>query len=171
MQSAKRLYYYDESDESKFEKKKVDEEIIYSLPTLYVAREAELQKEVKTSAPVKYDPSLLTREYRVYFAVNQSGLDPKYQPMLEEVLAHLSGQPGLGVEISGYASPEGERAANEKLSNERAIEVLNYLNHRGIVRRRIVARGYGASDARGMTAEESRRVDLRIVDLERPVIQ
>ena len=164
MQTARRLYYYDESDESAFEKKKVDGEIVYSLPTLYVTVEAERQKNEKP-AERACDPSLLTWVHRIYFPANQSALDAKYQPMLDEVLSVLSAESGLGVEISGYASPEGEQSVNEKLSNERAIAVLNYLNHRGVVRRRIVARGYGATQTRSMTPEESRRVDVRIVDL------
>jgi hypothetical protein len=51
------------------------------------------------------------------------------------------------------------------LSNKRAITVLDYINHRGIVRRRIVAKGYGATKDQTATKEEGRRVELRIVDL------
>jgi outer membrane protein OmpA-like peptidoglycan-associated protein len=53
---------------------------------------------------------------------------------------------------------------NRDLSNKRAISVLDYINHRGVVRRRIVAKGYGATKDIG-SKEEGRRVEVRIVDL------
>ncbi|NJM93678.1 MAG: OmpA family protein [Cytophagales bacterium] len=74
--------------------------------------------------------------------------------------------PQLGIEISGYASPEGDPEENRKLSNRRAIEVLNYFNYKGIVRRRIIARGYGATQGQEGNPEESRRVEVRLVDLD-----
>ena len=72
---------------------------------------------------------------------------------------------GVGIEISGYASSEGDEELNKNLSNERAIAVVDYLNHRGIVRRRIIAKGFGATDNESEGKEESRRVELRIVAL------
>ena len=42
---ATRTYYYDESDESKFEQKKVDGKTIFSLPTFMVKEEIKKQKE------------------------------------------------------------------------------------------------------------------------------
>jgi outer membrane protein OmpA-like peptidoglycan-associated protein len=71
----------------------------------------------------------------------------------------------LGVEISGFASAEGTEELNRELSNKRAIAVLDYLNHQGIVRRRIVAKGYGASKDQTSNKEEGRRVEVRVVDL------
>ena len=81
------------------------------------------------------------------------------------MLVLLNEHDDLGVEISGYASSEGDPEFNRKLSNERAIEVLNYFNYKGIVRRRIIARGYGATTATSGNNEESRRVEVRLVDL------
>jgi outer membrane protein OmpA-like peptidoglycan-associated protein len=42
---------------------------------------------------------------------------------------------------------------------------LDYINHKGIVRRRIVAKGYGATKDQTSTKEEGRRVEVNIVDL------
>jgi hypothetical protein len=39
------------------------------------------------------------------------------------------------------------------------------VNHKGLVRRRIVAKGYGASKDQTTSKEEGRRVEVRIVDL------
>ena len=43
--------------------------------------------------------------------------------------------------------------------------MLDYINHKGIVRRRIVAKGYGATKDQSASKEEGRRVEVRIVDL------
>jgi outer membrane protein OmpA-like peptidoglycan-associated protein len=164
-QSAKRVYYYDESDESKFEKKKVGNEIIYSLPTMYVTREASEQKQIAKKLSIKYDEQLLTDVLKIYFNAGKSELVKKYEKDLDIILSELKNYQNLGIEISGYASSEGDEESNKKLSNQRAISVLDYLNHRGVVRRRIIAKGFGASENEGVSKEESRRVEIRIIDL------
>lgn len=164
LEKANRSYYYDESDESKFEKKNVGDKTILSLPTFEVSREAKKQKEKPAPAPITYDKSLLTKVIKIYFDAGKSELKSQYHGALNEVLTALKKHDELGVEISGFASQEGSEQLNRELSNKRAIEVLNYLNHRGIVRRRIVAKGYGATKTE-TSKEEGRRVEVRIVDL------
>jgi outer membrane protein OmpA-like peptidoglycan-associated protein len=165
LQSARRIYYYDESDESKFEKKKIDGDTIYSLPTMYVTIEARLQKQNAKLSTADYDTHILENVLKVYFPAGVSELDKKYMEDLDRILKNLNDHPDFGVEISGYASPEGDEVFNKKLSNQRAISVLDYFNHRGIVRRRIIAKGYGSTESGGSSKEESRRVEVRIVDL------
>ncbi len=164
IQSAKRRYYYDESDESKFEVKKVDGEVIYSLPTMFVTKEAEEQKNSEGVATIANKPTT-SNVLKVYFNVGKSDLSPKSENDLNGILNRLKENDDLGVEISGFASSEGDEEYNKKLSNQRAISVLDYLNHRGIVRRRIVAKGYGETHNQGVSKEESRRVEVRIIDL------
>lgn len=166
IQTANRTYYYDESDESKFEKKNVDGETILSLPTMFVAKEAKDQKDTNESKSITYDTNILSMSLKVYFSAGNSELAQKYNNQLDEILAILKKNPGLGVEISGYASPEGDEEYNHTLSNNRAISVLDYLNHRGIVRRRIVAKGLGETSSESLTNEELRRVDVNIIVLE-----
>lgn len=160
---ASRTYYYDESDESKFEKKDVGGKTIFSLPTMVVTEEAKRQKDQKKS--VVADKSVLSRSAKIYFEAGKSDLKPLYNADLDNILSVLNKYPELGVEISGFASAEGTEEMNRELSNKRAISVLDYINHKGIVRRRIVARGYGASKDLTTNKEEGRRVEVRIVDL------
>jgi outer membrane protein OmpA-like peptidoglycan-associated protein len=166
LQIARRVYYYDESDESKFEKKKVDDDIIYSLPTMFVTKEAEEQRQSGDKKHAGYDTKLLSENLKVYFKSGKSDLSPEYEKYLDDILAILEKNPDLGVEISGYASPEGDEEYNRQLSNNRAISVLNYLNHRGIVRRRIVAKGFGETFSGELSNEELRRVDVNIISIE-----
>ncbi len=157
-------YFYDETGEDDLIAKKVGNETVYTLPTFYVTEEAVKQKNKKLTTS-NYDKSLLNQLHKVYFAVGESKMNTAYQEELNTVLEALKKHPEIGIEISGYASPEGNEETNRKLSNERAIEVLNYFNQRGIVRRRIKARGYGATATQKVSAEESRRVEIKLVDL------
>jgi len=160
---ATRTYYYDESDESKFEQKNVGGKTIFSLPTFMVKDEIKKQKEQpKTSA---FDKGALAKSAKIYFDAGKSDLKAQYNSQLDAILLELNKYPGLGVEILGFASAEGTEELNRDLSNRRAISVLDYINHKGIVRRRIVAKGYGATKDQTSTKEEGRRVEVNIVDL------
>ncbi|MBL6445899.1 PD40 domain-containing protein [Fulvivirga sp. 29W222] len=165
LESAARVYYYDESDESKFEQKVVNGKTIFSLPTMYVTEEAEKQKNRNKGRSTTYDPALLKAVIKVYFDVAKSELKPSYHQQLNEILETLNKYPELGIQISGYASAEGDEKFNRELSNKRAIAVLDYINHKGVVRRRIIAKGYGATKTESSNKEESRRVEIQIVDL------
>jgi len=160
---AARTYYYDESDESKFEKKDVDGKTIFSLPTFMVNEEAKKQKEqvAKKSAA---DKAVLAKFAKIYFDAGKSELKPQYNAQLDALLEVLNKYPELSVEISGFASAEGSEEMNRDISNKRAIAVLDYINHRGIVRRRIVAKGYGATKDQSTSKEEGRRVEVRLID-------
>ncbi len=160
---ASRTYYYDESDESKFEQKKVGGKTIFSLPTFMVKDEVKKQKEQPVAS--KFDKAALTKSAKIYFDAGKSDLKPQYNGQLDAILNELSKYPGLGVEILGFASAEGTEELNRDLSNKRAIAVLDYINHKGIVRRRIVAKGYGATKDQTASKEEGRRVEVNIVDL------
>lgn len=165
LQSAKRVYFYDESDESKFEKRNVGDEIIYSLPTMFVSKEALEQKTSDKSPTPDLDTELLSKVLKIYFSAGKSELDKKYKENLDAILKELENYENMGIEIAGYASADGDEELNEKLSNQRAISVLDYLNHRGIVRRRIIAKGFGSAENEGVSKEEGRRVEVRIIDL------
>jgi outer membrane protein OmpA-like peptidoglycan-associated protein len=160
---ASRTYYYDESDESKFEQKQVEGKTIFSLPTMIVSEESKRVKEVRKVS--SFDKSLLNKSSKILFDAGKSDLKPQYNTELDNLMAVLGKNPDLGVEISGFASAEGSEEINRDLSNKRAISVLDYLNHKGVVRRRIVAKGYGATKDQTSSKEEGRRVEVRIVDL------
>lgn len=168
LEQAVRTYYYDESDESKFEKKIIDGKTIFSLPTFHVTEEVEMQKVEKKKQQAKADDKLdklLEKKEEVFFTAGKSELSKDYHERLDQIITILKQYPQLGVEISGYASSEGDKELNRKISNDRAIAVLNYINQKGIVRRRIVAKGYGEHKDEQASAEKSRRVELQIVDL------
>ena len=165
LESADLAYYYDETGADDLVAKKVGDEIVYSLPTFYVTEEAIKQKNNKKRTNPGYNKSLLDDMSKIYFEAGESDLAATDTEQLAGILDNLKKYAELGIEISGYASPEGDEETNRRLSNERAIAVLNYFNQRGIVRRRIVARGYGATAHEAFNPEESRRVEVKIIDI------
>jgi outer membrane protein OmpA-like peptidoglycan-associated protein len=164
IESAARSCYYDESTEDKLEKRVIEGRTIFSLPTLSVTEEHSKKQEKKTKSQPAYDPEILNEIFKVYFDAGQSELNEQYLQGLTDIYNSLEKYPDLSVEISGYASKEGDAEFNRKLSNKRAIEVLNFFNYKGIVRRRIVAKGYGSTGAKTGNKEESRRVEVRLID-------
>jgi outer membrane protein OmpA-like peptidoglycan-associated protein len=165
LEVAARTYYYDESDESKFEKKEVDGQVILSLPTFVVADEAKKQKELPPTKGLA-DKTILTKVAKVYFDAGKSEVKTQYNASLDALMVELEKYPELlGIEISGFASAEGSEDLNRELSNKRAIAILQYFNHKGIVRRRVIAKGYGASKDATVAKEEGRRVEVRLVEL------
>lgn len=166
LEVAVRTYFYDESDESKFEKKDIDGQTILSLPTFMVAEEAKRQKEQPKIVSVA-DKSVLNKLAKVYFDAGKSDIKAQYATALDGLMVELEKYPQLGIEISGFASAEGSEELNRELSNKRAIAVLEYFNHKGVVRRRVVAKGYGATKDAVAAKEEGRRVEVRLVELGR----
>lgn len=163
---ASRTYYYDESDTTTLKSRLVEGETIYSLPTMYVTEEARKQKAEKQKVlAANYDKSLLEPIYKIYFKSGEAIISEKDRTELQKIYEKINGSEQLGIQISGYASAEGDPEFNRKLSNQRAIEVVNFFNYKGVVRRRIIAKGYGATQADSKNPEENRRVEVQIVDL------
>jgi outer membrane protein OmpA-like peptidoglycan-associated protein len=65
-------------------------------------------------------------EWGVKFAFNSAELTDEAKAVLDEIAA------GTEVDLSGFASPEGNGAYNDKLSQKRADAVAKYLESKGV---------------------------------------
>lgn len=112
----------------------------------------------------------LLRAFSIQFEVGQSTLLPSSIPVLDAVGAVLSQHRELQVEIGGHTDVLGGRTTNQRLSEERALGVRNYLVARhGIAPERLVAVGYGeslpvASNATATGRMLNRRVEFRVLE-------
>jgi outer membrane protein OmpA-like peptidoglycan-associated protein len=106
----------------------------------------------------------------IYYPTGQYALDDAAKADLDKLTALATSTDGYLIEIAGYASKTGTKAANQQLSEDRASAVANYLrNHGNIPMRRIVApAGYGSthpdatnSDPQGRALD--RRVDVKLI--------
>lgn len=66
-------------------------------------------------------------ETNVFFAQGKSTISAAQLPNVERVANYLKNHPNAKVAINGYASPEGGKAINDKLSKNRAEAVKNRL--------------------------------------------
>jgi outer membrane protein OmpA-like peptidoglycan-associated protein len=77
------------------------------------------------------DDYYILDEVTVYFANGKTALDPKYQPQLHELAKKAMTIEAYMVQVVGYASASGSAALNQKLSEDRAHNVANFLIQRG----------------------------------------
>jgi outer membrane protein OmpA-like peptidoglycan-associated protein len=109
-------------------------------------------------------------EVTVYFGNDKVAVDPQYQPQLLALCEKAKTVTGYVIQVKGYASAVGSAALNQKLSQERAANVTDFLEQSGgIPLTNILAPGaMGTSRqvAPDTTAEgqaENRRVVVRVL--------
>jgi outer membrane protein OmpA-like peptidoglycan-associated protein/uncharacterized protein YegP (UPF0339 family) len=78
-----------------------------------------------------------------HFGYNKSILSPEAKTLLDKDVQSLKENPKIDVRMAGYTSAEGTEAINQKLSEDRANAVRNYLIEKGIAAERITVIGYG----------------------------
>jgi outer membrane protein OmpA-like peptidoglycan-associated protein len=109
-------------------------------------------------------------EAAIFYPTGQSTLDAAAKADLDKLVTLALSTDGYMIEVAGYASKTGTKAANQQLSEDRAAAVANYLrNHGNIPMRRILApAGFGAthpdatnSDPQGRALD--RRVDVTLM--------
>jgi lipid-binding SYLF domain-containing protein len=104
-------------------------------------------------------------ENAIHFATGQHAIPAGAERVLTEVANQLKANPAWNWEVSGYTDNVGDKDANEKLSEQRATSVANWLAAHGVDRSRLTVKGYGESNpvADNSTAEgraRNRRVEL-----------
>jgi OOP family OmpA-OmpF porin len=102
----------------------------------------------------------------VTFDTSKWEIKPKYYPRLNSVVTILQDNPDLRLEIEGHTDNRGSAEYNQRLSENRAKAVMDYLVARGIASNRLSARGYAferpaASNATAAGRAQNRRVELR----------
>jgi outer membrane protein OmpA-like peptidoglycan-associated protein len=109
-------------------------------------------------------------EAGIYFASGKDDLDDAAKADLDMVVAATQGLEGYMIEVAGYASSTGTKAQNQKLSEERAAAVVQYLRNKGNVpmRRILAPAGYGTTHPAAENTDPTgralnRRVDVKVV--------
>ncbi|HZF64701.1 MAG TPA: OmpA family protein [Chitinophagaceae bacterium] len=104
-----------------------------------------------------------TAARQILFEYRKDELMPQSRKVLDEVLAVLNEDPTLNLVVEGHTSSDGNGAANQSLSEKRAMKVKEYLISKGIAADRITAIGYGASRPLVReTSEETRKTNRRV---------
>jgi len=104
----------------------------------------------------------------VNFEFDQATLLPDASTLLDENVDFLKSDDSLRVRIEGHCDELGSDSYNQKLSENRAISVYNYLKSHGIATHRMNTEGFGrkkpvADNATEEGRAQNRRVELVIV--------
>ncbi|WP_238409520.1 outer membrane beta-barrel protein, partial [Vibrio navarrensis] len=103
------------------------------------------------------------------FETGSTSLSPSLMLQLQPLLARLKQYPETVVEISGHTDSKGSDAVNQRLSEQRAQSVANYLISKGIDPERITrVVGYGESLPVASNDTESGRAQNRRVEIVSP---
>jgi outer membrane protein OmpA-like peptidoglycan-associated protein len=103
----------------------------------------------------------------IFFDVGKATLRSESNAELDRLVKLMKDVPKLKIEISGHTDNTGSAALNDKLSQERAEAVMNYLKSKGITADRMTAVGYGsnrpiASNNNAEGRQENRRTEMEI---------
>ena len=105
----------------------------------------------------------------IYYETAKAELKPESKTSLDKELVNLlNDNPQLIIEVSSHTDDVGSNEYNQKLSQQRAESVVNYLINNGISKDRMIAKGYGETKpiAPNTTPEgrqKNRRTEFKII--------
>ena len=104
---------------------------------------------------------------RLLFDTAKATLQVESQDQLTSVAGILKAFPNVEIKIGGYTDNTGDKAANIKLSADRAGTVVNELVKMGIDPKRLSSEGYGdahpvADNGTEEGRQKNRRVSMRV---------
>lgn len=114
------------------------------------------------------DNITLNMPSNITFAFNSANLDPQFYSVLDNVASTLTEYNQTIVEVAGHTDSIGTDAVNQRLSEQRAASVGNYLMSKGLVRDRFILTGAGktrpiASNDTEAGRAQNRRVEITLV--------
>lgn len=106
---------------------------------------------------------------KIFFETGKSNLNTATSDDLKKLIVFLKDNPETKLEIQGHTDNVGSLATNQKLSQNRASSVVNYLVSYGISRARLIAVGYGpdrpiASNSTTEGKALNRRVEMKVLE-------
>ena len=79
----------------------------------------------------------------IFYDFNKATLRPESATALDELVRLLNENPNITIELSAHTDCRGSDQYNERLSQQRAENVVNYLIQHGIASDRLTPKGYG----------------------------
>ena len=126
-----------------------------------------------SAAPVKTEMEKKTGEVfsralrGIQFTSSQSTFKQESYAIMDEVVSVMSQFPEINVRIAGHTDSQGADDNNQRLSEKRAIAVMNYLVSKGVNPVRLSAVGFGevspvADNNTAAGRAENRRVEFTV---------
>ena len=106
----------------------------------------------------------------VTFATGSAAINPAFQDTLNSVAETLIKYPNSLVDVYGFTDTTGAPATNQRLSEQRAQAVADYLAARGVARARMATKGFGeqydylrVKTGDNVNEPLNRRVEIKII--------
>ncbi len=114
------------------------------------------------------EPGNTTKLGNVYFDTNKYNLLSPSKSDLQLLLKFLKINPTTKIEVGGHTDNTGNKELNDKLSENRANAVKQYLLQNGIAASRIMSKGYGdrlpvASNDTNEGRQLNRRTEIKVI--------
>lgn len=109
------------------------------------------------------------RANNIFFETAKSDLQPASYSELDFLVTLFKEFPKLKLEIGGHTDNVGDDGYNQRLSQDRANSVMNYLISKGAAASQIIAKGYGetvpiATNDTEEGKQQNRRVEFTILE-------
>ena len=115
-----------------------------------VARPSEGEIEVRLTSDILFD-------------LNSAALRSTSRSTLNDLAANFAQYPDNQIIVEGHTDSSGTDAHNQRLSEQRAGNVADYLIDRGVPARNVVVYGYGESDPKSSNdTPEGRQLNRRV---------
>ena len=136
-------------------------------------QEAELRRQTAgTGVDVQRDGDVIKLNLPdgVTFDFNKTDVKPQFYPALNNIAHTISQYNQTIVEINGHTDNVGTVAVNQRISEQRAQSVANYLSSQGVQSVRMETHGYNfqypiADNNTDAGRAANRRVEIRLVPL------
>jgi OmpA-OmpF porin, OOP family len=121
------------------------------------------------SAPISADAcetrfNVISTTRAIYFRTGSAELDPESAPMLNSIVDIAGRCPGVRIEVSGHTDAVGQPAANQRLSEQRAQAVADYMVRQHVDRSRVETLGFGETKPVAPNDNESNRAKNRRIE-------
>jgi outer membrane protein OmpA-like peptidoglycan-associated protein len=123
---------------------------------------AQLNEVLQTTESAR---GLIVNMSDVLFDFNKYTLKPEAREKLAKVSGILIAYPGLKLQVEGYTDNVGTEEYNQKLSEERADGVRDYLVSQSVKDDNVTAKGYGKNDPIADNSSAAGRAENRRVQL------
>jgi len=131
--------------------------------------ETDYNKPFKLDIPLQpIDTGVSIELKNIFFDVDKFDLKPESKAECEKLVSFLKSNPKLKIEISGHTDSDGNKKANQVLSQNRAKAVQDYVVTAGIEAARLTFKGYGDAKPKvpNTSAEnkaKNRRTEIKII--------
>lgn len=131
-------------------------------------QEAALRKQLQGSGVDvvrQGDNIMLDMPSGITFGFNSSDVNAQFYPVLDKVAATLNEYNQTTINVVGHTDSIGSDAVNQRLSEQRASSVAQYLQSRGVASQRLQTSGYGKTRPVDSNDTEAGRANNRRVEI------